>query len=271
MKRTTVVVLAVLALLGVAAGSLLAAGCGGEGGEVSSDEVATVGDGSVTKADFDKLLTQAKTQVEAQGSTFPKQGSPAYDQYVGQIVNYLVQEQIVAQSAGDLGVTVSDKEVDDQIAQIKKDYGGEKKVLALLKEQGMTMELLQRSLRSQALTQKVAAAVVKKASVSDADVRAYWDAHKAQLSKKQATATLPRPPPRSARHCSARRSSRSGRPGSSSGPRRWGSCTPRATTPRSCCPRPRRRPPGAAAADGACGPAAAARPTLRTRDGAGPP
>jgi hypothetical protein len=189
MKRTTLVVLAVLALLGVAAAGLLTAGCGG-GGEVSSDDVATVGDGSVTKADFDKLLTQAKTQIKAQGSTFPAEGSPAYDQYVGQIVNYLVQEQIVAQSAGDLGVTVTDKEVNDQIAQIKKAYGGEKKVLALLKQQGMTMELLKRSLRSQALTQKVAAAVVKKASVSDADVQAYWDAHKAQLSKKKATATL---------------------------------------------------------------------------------
>ncbi len=98
MKRTTVVVLAVLALLGVAAASLLAAGCGG-GNEVSSDEVATVGDSSVTKAEFDKLLTQAKTQIKAQGSTFPAEGSPEYDQYVGQIVNYLVQEQIVAQSA----------------------------------------------------------------------------------------------------------------------------------------------------------------------------
>ncbi len=85
---------------------------------------------------------------------------------------------------------MTDKEVTDQIAQIKKAYGGEKKVLALLKEQGMTMALLERSLRSQALTQKVAAAVVKKASVSDADVQAYWDAHQAELSKKKATATL---------------------------------------------------------------------------------
>jgi hypothetical protein len=54
----------------------------------------------------------------------------------------------------------------------------------------MTMELLRQSLRDQALTQKVAAAVVKKASVSDADIQAYWAAHKAQLSKKKKTATL---------------------------------------------------------------------------------
>lgn len=187
MKRTTVVVLAVLAVLGIPAAGLLTAGCGGD---VPSDAVATVGDTSVTTADLQKLLTQAKTQVKAQGSAFPPEGTSEYDQYVGQIVDYLVQEQIVAQSAGDLGVSVSDEEVNDQIAQIRKDFGGEEKVRALLEEQGMSMELLKRSLRSQALTRKVAATVVKEASVSDADVRAYWDAHKEQLSEKKATATL---------------------------------------------------------------------------------
>ncbi len=152
--------------------------------------MATVGDAPVTTADFNTLLTQAKTQVKAQGSTFPAQGTSEYDQYVGQIVDYLVQEQIVAQSADGLGVTVTDEEVSDQIARIEKDFGGEKKVLELLEEQGMSMKLLERSLRSQALTQKVAAIVSKEASVSDSDVQAYWDAHKAQLRGEKATATL---------------------------------------------------------------------------------
>ncbi len=187
MKRTIVVVLAVLALLGIAAAGLLTAGCGSD---VPSDAVATVGDAKVTTTELQELLTQAKTQVETQGSAFPSQGTSDYDRYVGQIVDYLVQEQIVAQSAGELGVSVSDEEVNAQIAQIEKDFGGEEKVLALLEEQGMNRELLERSLRSQALTRKVAAAVVKKASVSDADVQAYWNAHKAQLSEKKATATL---------------------------------------------------------------------------------
>ena len=190
MKRIAVVTLAALALLGIAAAGLLAAGCGGDA--VPSDAVATVGDATVTKADLQKLLTQAKAQMAAQSSSFPPEGSAAFDQYVAQIVQYLVQEQVVAQSAGDVGVSVTDKEVDDQIAQIEKANGGEKKVLALLKQQGMTMDLLRRSLRSQALTRKVAAAVVKKASVSEADIQAYWDAHRSQLSKKKATATLAR-------------------------------------------------------------------------------
>ena len=122
-----------VALLGIAAAGLLAAGCGGGSSGSVPSAVATVGDARVTKADFQELLTQAKTQVKAQGTTFPPEGSPSYDQYVAQIVDYLVQEQIVAQSAKHLGVQVTDKEVNDQIAQIRKDYGGEEKVRELLK------------------------------------------------------------------------------------------------------------------------------------------
>jgi hypothetical protein len=60
----------------------------------------------------------------------------------------------------------------------------------LLKEQGMTMELLKRSIRSQTLSDRVAEVVTKDASVSDAEIQAYWQAHKAELSKKKKTATL---------------------------------------------------------------------------------
>jgi parvulin-like peptidyl-prolyl isomerase len=190
MRRVTTVLIVAAVLLGAVAAGLLAAGCGSSSGGVPGDAVATVGDANVTKSDFQTLLEQAKAQMKAAGAAVPAPGTAGYNHYVAQIVSYLVQEQIVAQSAGSLGVSVTDKQVADQIAQLEKAYGGEKKVLALLAKQGMTMDLLKRSLREQALTQKVAAAVVKKASVSDVEVRAYWDSHKAQLSKAKDTATF---------------------------------------------------------------------------------
>ena len=191
MRRVTTVLIAAVALLGVAAAGLLVAGCGSSGSaSVPSDAVATVGTTTVTKADFDQLLTQAETQMKAQGMTVPTAGSATYDHYVAQIVSYLVQEQVVAQSAKDLGVSVTDKEVTAQIAQIEKANGGEKKVLALLKQQGMTMELLKRSILSQMLSQRAAAKVTTKAAVTDAEVQAYWNAHKAQYLKKKKTNTF---------------------------------------------------------------------------------
>jgi hypothetical protein len=192
MRRVTTVLIVVAAVVGLVAAGLLAAGCGsdGAGADVPSDAVATVGGTPVTKADFQQLMAQAKTQMQASGMTVPKEGSAGYDHYVAQIVQYMVQEQVIAQSAKDLGVSVTTKDVDDQIKQLEKAYGGEKKVLSLLKGQGMTMELLKRSIKGQTLSQRAIEVVTKSATVSDADVKAYWDAHKSEYVKDKKTSTF---------------------------------------------------------------------------------
>ena len=120
----------------------------------------------------------------------PEKGSSSYDHYVAQIVQYMVQEQVIAQSAAELGVTVTDKDVADQVKQLEEAYGGEEKVVALLKEQGMTMALLKRSIKGQTLSQRAIEVVTKSATVSDADVKAYWDAHKSELTKDKKTNTF---------------------------------------------------------------------------------
>src|SRR5450830_1875905 len=155
MKRIAAIVIAALALLGILASGLIAAGCGG----VPGDAVATVGGTSITKAQFQELMAQAKAQVESQGTTFPAAGSATYKNYTAMIVDYLVQAEVVARSASKFGVSVSDKQVADQVAQIEKTYGGEKKVLA-------------------------------KAAASDAQIKAYWEDHAAQLRKSKKTATF---------------------------------------------------------------------------------
>ena len=190
MRRVTTVLVAAVALLGLAAAGLVAAGCGDQSSSMPGDAVATVGDVPVTKADFQKLMSQARTQMEASGMTVPEQGTPSYHHYVAQIVQYLVQEQVVAQSAADLGVSVTDKEVDAQIKQLEEAYGGEKKVLSLLKKQGMTLELLKRSIRAQTLAQRAIEVVTKDAKVSGADVKTYWTAHKSQYTKDKSTNTF---------------------------------------------------------------------------------
>lgn len=187
MRRGATTLLAVLALLALAAAGLAAAGCGREG--VPDGAVATVGGTEVSYQDFRTLLAQAETQMKAQGMEVPEKGSKTYDHYVAQIVDFLVEEQVVSQSAAQLGVSVTDKEVDDEVATLEEAYGGEDKVLALLEEQGMTMALLKRSIRSQTLAQRAAEVVTEDAKVGSADITAYWKAHKAELVKDKKTAT----------------------------------------------------------------------------------
>ena len=194
MRRVTTVLVAAIALAGLLAAGVLAAGCGSSSGsgssDVPSDAVATVGGVPISKADFQQLMDQAKTQMKSSGMTIPKEGSATYDHYVAQIVQYMVQEQVIAQSAKDLGVSVTDKEVSDQVAQLVKAYGGEQKVLTLLKQQGMNMDLLKRSIKGQALAQKAIAIVAKGATVSDAEIKSTWEAHKSEYQKDKKTNTL---------------------------------------------------------------------------------
>ena len=67
MRRATTVLIAAVALLGIVAAGLVAAGCGSGSGSVPSDAVATVGDVTVTKADFQQLLNAGPDADEGAG------------------------------------------------------------------------------------------------------------------------------------------------------------------------------------------------------------
>lgn len=186
MKRSTAIAFAALALLGILTAGVVA-GCGSA---VPSDAVATVGSASITKAQFQELLSQVKAQSASQGQKFPAEGSATYGKYTAMIVDYLVQAQVITQSASAFGVSVSDAQVADQVAQVEKQYGGKAKLLPVLKQEGMTMALLEKSLKEQMLAQAVATKVVAKASVSAAQIKSYWQAHAATLRKSKKTDTF---------------------------------------------------------------------------------
>ena len=179
MKRVTTCILAIFLLLGLTMAAVVT-GCGG----VPDDAVATVGDVNVTKAAFNELMGQVKTQYESYGYSFPKKSSATWKGYAASIVSYLIEYEILEQSASDEGVSVTDKDVESQITQIEQSYGGEKKVLKILKQQGMTMKMLKDSLKYRLLSQKMSAAVVKDVSVTDAQMEAYWEKHSDDYQKK---------------------------------------------------------------------------------------
>src|SRR5918996_1425736 len=157
LRLTSLVLLALAALL-------LAAGCGGDDDEsVPSDAVAVVGDEEVPKSEFDALIGQAERSYKAQKREFPKVGTPEYATLKNQAVAFLVQRAQFEQQAEELGVEISDKQVDDRLKQIKKQYfgGDEKRYDAQLKEQGLNEQQVRRDIRAQLLQE----ALFKKVTV----------------------------------------------------------------------------------------------------------
>ena len=162
----------------------IAAGCGGDDGgqSLSRDAVAVVGDQEVSKTEFDGLMNQAKKSYEAQKREFPKAGTPEYDTLKNQAVQFLVQRAQFEQEANELGVEVSDENVDKRLEEIKKQYfgGDDKRYRDQLSKQGLSEEQVRTDVRAQLVQEGIFKKVTSEVKVTDADIEKYYNENKEQ-------------------------------------------------------------------------------------------
>ena len=168
--------------------TLLAAACGsgsnsngsGGGGTASGDDAAVVNGDHITQATLDRRLSEAACSYKLQKKTFPKAGTTAYQQIRAQILQSLVQRAQLAQKAPGLGVEVTDKQVEAQLKTLKSQYfgGSETKYRAELKRQCVNDAEVRDDLSSNLLSNAIFTKITAKATVTPAQVQAYYDAHR---------------------------------------------------------------------------------------------
>ena len=178
MKRVFLPVLLALAV------AIFAAACGGDGGSgaVPANSVAVVGDQSISKSEFDDLITYAKRSYDAQKREFPKVGTAEYVQLRDQAMRFLIQRTQFEVKADELGIDVSEKEVDKRIDQYVKErhQGDKKKFAAELKTQGLSEDQARDIIRANLIQEAIFNKVTKDVKVSDDEVKTYYDKNKAQ-------------------------------------------------------------------------------------------
>ncbi|HET8528665.1 MAG TPA: peptidylprolyl isomerase [Gaiellaceae bacterium] len=166
--------------------AVLVAGCGGGGTKsVPADAVAVVGHDTITKQQFNTLLAGAKRTYAARKTPFPKPGTTQYKSLQDQAMQYLVQQSELEQKAKDLGVTVTTKDVDQRLSQIKQQYfgGSQKKYEAQLKSQGLTEPQVKSDLHAQILSEKIYKKITSDVKVTNADVQKYYNQHKSDYTQ----------------------------------------------------------------------------------------
>jgi foldase protein PrsA len=178
----TILVLAWLVLV------FVAAGCGSDGGDdgsdgVSGDAIAEVGDTEIAKEKFDRLIAQAEKTYAARKQEFPKVGTPEYEQLKQAIVRSLVEQAEYQIGAEELGITVSDGDVEKRLNELKQQFfqGDEEKYKQELEKQGVTDEQVREDVRNRLLTERIFKEVTKDVKVSDEDVSAFYDENKTQF------------------------------------------------------------------------------------------
>jgi parvulin-like peptidyl-prolyl isomerase len=185
MRKPHLIALIALALAGV----FVAAGCGSDSKSVGANDVAVVGDQSISKDQFDRLIDQAKKNYKANHQTFPETGTTQYIALRKQAMQFLVQRAEFEQKAQDMGIKVTDSDVDRQLATIKSQYFGkngkcdatcESKFQAELKKQNLSIDQVRDDVRASVIQNKIYEKVTAGANVSDKDIADYYKKNKQQ-------------------------------------------------------------------------------------------
>ena len=187
MKTPRYKLIALAAVLGALMFALVA--CGGSDDnsseDVPDDAVALVGDQEVSKEQFDALIAQAKASAEQQKRSFPKAGTPEYKNLQNQGLEYLIRRAEFEQKAEDMDVEVTDKQVDERLEQLKKQfYGGDdKKFKASLKKLLLTEDQVRKDVHAQLLEEQLYKKVTEDSKVSDKEIEDFYNKNKAQYQQ----------------------------------------------------------------------------------------
>lgn len=130
----------------------------------------------LTRTELDSLIAQAKKSYEAQKQQFPKAGSPEYQSIQTQYVAYLVQRTQFEQAADELGISITESDIDKGVQDfIKSRFNGKRKDFEkALKAQDFPEEEFRKTIRVSVLSQKIFDRVTKDVEVTDAELRANY-------------------------------------------------------------------------------------------------
>lgn len=151
---------------------------------IKNTVLAKVGDLKVTRGDVDEL---ADPYLQQYGSDYDTNAEIA-DQVKElriQAINLLVEQKIMYKKAEELGVLPTEEEVaaetDKYIESQKETFGGEEAFNTALTNAGMTLdeyrEKLNKNIQDSLISTKVTEELFKDVSVSDEEIKTYYDEH----------------------------------------------------------------------------------------------
>ena len=153
---------------------LALAGC--QSGQRSADVMAKVNGKPILRSEVD-------TYFRSQTADSPQQ--PSSEQATSlrlNILKELINQELMMQRAQKLGLLATDEEVDSKVTEMKAPYTQEE-FDKRLKERGITLDDFKRDLRRNlTITKVINKEVTSKITISDADISAYYNAHKAEFN-----------------------------------------------------------------------------------------
>jgi parvulin-like peptidyl-prolyl isomerase len=160
------------------------------GPSVPSGDVALVTNvpaeiGHISKADYEATLEQQEAQAQLKKP--PKAGSKKAEELRTGVVGELLNTAAILGEAEEQNVKVTPKEIEAEIAKVKKEsFKTEKAWQEFLKESHYTEKIVEEKIELQIISKKIQEKITKEAPPpTEAEIEAYYDKEKAaQYTKK---------------------------------------------------------------------------------------
>jgi foldase protein PrsA len=156
--------------------------------------VAKVSGEEIKKEEFNKMFSIFKTQYEQQF------GTEVWDQEVEgrkfddvareKLLDMLIDQKLQMKKAAELGISVSDDELNSEIENAKKYFDSEEKFNEFLKEQNMDLEYFKESTKRELIINKLTDKLAGNVTVPDEEVKVYYDTHQNEFISVKASQIL---------------------------------------------------------------------------------
>ncbi len=148
--------------------------------------VAVVNDEIITSMDLKKAMDVFEKQVQAKQRLTEEDRKAIYE-IREKMLDKLIDEKLTDQEIERLQLSVTEKEIDDAIEQIKsKNYLTDEELRAALAQDGLTLEEYRNNLKKEFLRPRLINYQVKsKIIITDEDIKKYYDANKDQYAGVQ--------------------------------------------------------------------------------------
>ncbi|MBA2942861.1 peptidylprolyl isomerase [Paenibacillus sp. CGMCC 1.16610] len=89
-----------------------------------------------------------------------------------QTLDSMISEELINQEGQKAGITVTDEDVDKEVANVKGSYGSDAEFQQALTSYGMTIDDLKKSMKSQVLLKKI---LTPQITITDDEIKKYYD------------------------------------------------------------------------------------------------
>ena len=136
-----------------------------------------------------------KSELDAQVAKLKEQYPNMFDGADGEgrlldfkqrLLDNMINQVLIKQAAKDKGITVTEKEIDEKIDELKAGFESEEQFVSVMQQSGMDIDTLREQIREQLINEQIVATLVEETKVSDAEIKEYYEGNTSNFAEQAA-------------------------------------------------------------------------------------